>query len=83
MTNIDCRSRHSRWSHLVGDHTICAFSGRHGEGMCHGDSGGPLVNGNQLIGIVSWGEPCAAGRPDAFTRVSYFASWILKTIEST
>lgn len=44
-------------------------------GDCQGDSGGPLFwkSGNQFIqvGIVSWGEGCAAPNgPNIFTRVS-------------
>lgn len=81
MTNDECRSLHSFSAHLVTEHTICAFSGYIGEGLCHGDSGGPLVANDQLIGIVSWIHPCATGRPDGFTRVSVFTEWILETIK--
>lgn len=47
-----------------------------------GDSGGPLTvqqNGHSVqIGIVSFGayDGCELGYPAAFTRVTYFASWI-------
>lgn len=41
-----------------------------------GDSGGPLVANGELIGIVSWGKPCAVGKPDVFTRVYYYREWI-------
>lgn len=41
-----------------------------------GDSGGPLISGGQQIGVVSWGIPCARGRPDVFTSVASFRSWI-------
>lgn len=47
-----------------------------GEGTCFGDSGGPLVLNDSLIGLVSWGIPCAIGRPDMFTRVSSFVDWV-------
>ncbi|XP_058799502.1 chymotrypsin-2-like [Phymastichus coffea] len=47
-----------------------------GEGACHGDSGGPLVADGVQIGIVSFGQPCAAGKPDVFTRVHTFSDWI-------
>ena len=64
-----------------------------GVGPCHGDSGGPAVAGGltadeglQLVGIVSWGHPCAGlpgPKPDAdhqppavFARVTYFLDWI-------
>nr|CAD7461459.1 unnamed protein product [Timema tahoe] len=41
-----------------------------------GDSGGPLVFGGRVIGIVSWGDPCALGVPDVYVRVSEFIDWI-------
>ena len=35
---------------------------------CQGDSGGPLVTQDDtLIGVVSWGNGCAAGDPGAYT----------------
>ena len=55
---------------------ICTLT-KAGEGACHGDSGGPLVDSNgEQIGIVSWGNPCARGKPDVFTRVTSFLKWI-------
>ncbi len=40
---------------------------------CQGDSGGPLIVGQgpdaRLLGIVSWGEDCAAEYPGVYTRV--------------
>lgn len=47
-----------------------------GQGACVGDSGGPLASDGRLIGVVSWGLPCAHGVPDVFTRLSTFAQWI-------
>lgn len=44
-----------------------------------GDSGGPLTigDGQEVVGIVSYGTAiCAMGRPDVYTRVSEFESWI-------
>lgn len=76
LSNEDCRSRHIPLNaRFVHDNTICTF-GAHGNGMCMGDSGGPLVVNNRVIGAVSWGIPCAQGRPDVFARVSSHAQWI-------
>lgn len=48
-----------------------------GNGACNGDSGGPLNNEKrELVGIVSWGWPCAIGEPDVYTRVYSFIYWI-------
>lgn len=41
-----------------------------------GDSGSPLVIGNELVGIVSWGIPCAVGFPDVHTRLAPYVDWI-------
>lgn len=79
LSNIDCRSRHGWLSHVVNDGHICAFASR-GQGICHGDSGGPLVANGQLVGLASWVQPCAQGRPDAYTRVSVYADWIAETM---
>ncbi|KAL6447949.1 hypothetical protein ACFW04_000185 [Cataglyphis niger] len=52
-----------------------------GWGTTNGDSGGPLVADNEQIGVVSWGIPCARGRPDVFTRVSSYMNWIKQHLE--
>lgn len=44
--------------------------------MFQGDSGGPLVADGVQIGIVSFGRPCAIGKPDVFTRVFTFLNFI-------
>lgn len=81
LTNIDCSARHVFLSHAINEGHLCAFSFR-GQGLCHGDSGGPLVSNGQLVGLASFVEPCAQGRPDAYTRVSVHAPWIAETIGS-
>lgn len=50
---------------------LCA--GGDGVDACQGDSGGPLVTVDgvrRLVGIVSAGYGCAAGRPGVYTRVA-------------
>lgn len=76
LSNADCRARHNPINALrVHANTICTF-GAMGNGLCMGDSGGPLVANGNLIGAVSWGEPCGVGRPDVFARVSSHFFWI-------
>lgn len=62
--------------------SICTGN-RRGTGSCKGDSGGPLVDveKNTLVGIVSWGYPCAYDyMPDMYTRVDSYLDWINGTM---
>lgn len=76
ITNTDCWIQHKveNWGYIYNG-TLCT-SARNGLGACLGDSGSPLASNGQLIGLVSWGDPCAIGLPDAFTRISPFWKWI-------
>ncbi|KYN01157.1 Chymotrypsin-1 [Cyphomyrmex costatus] len=76
MNQKQCASSSFR----VTNANICTLN-KQGEGACHGDSGGPLVADNEQIGVVSWGIPCAKGRPDIFTRVYFYRDWINKCIQ--
>ncbi|XP_033346598.1 chymotrypsin-1-like [Bombus vosnesenskii] len=66
-----CKQAHWR----VQSSHICTYT-KVGEGACHGDSGGPLIHDDVQIGVVSFGQPCAVGKPDVYTRVSSFIPWI-------
>lgn len=69
----DCRKR---WGGVpVSECEICTLT-QVGEGVCNGDSGGPLVVEGKQIGIVSWGNACANGLPDVYTRISCYIKWI-------
>lgn len=62
--------------HLVTDNNICTMSGP-GQGECDGDSGGPLVSDGYQIGVLSFGpEPCGPDKPNAYTSVPIYKSWI-------
>ncbi|XP_044019359.1 serine protease 27-like [Aphidius gifuensis] len=76
VSQLKCKLKHL----FARKTTICTLTKR-GEGACHGDSGGPLVADNTLIGIVSYGLPCARGIPDVFTRVWSYVDWINETME--
>ncbi|XP_028164699.1 chymotrypsin-2-like isoform X1 [Ostrinia furnacalis] len=69
-----------RYSREVTDTMFCTFT-QIGEGTCHGDSGGPLIKNYQLVGLVSWGIPCAVGFPDVHTRIRPYVSWIEEQIK--
>ncbi len=52
-----------------------------GKDSCQGDSGGPLTREEDggvrsLVGVVSGGKGCGAGKPAVYTRISYYADWI-------
>lgn len=64
---------------FIQDSVLCTSSEK-GQGVCKGDSGGPLVVEGELVGVVSWGSPCARGYPDVFTRLSEFTKWMNKTM---
>ncbi|XP_047036672.1 chymotrypsin-1-like [Helicoverpa zea] len=78
ITYEECKEAHKSVN-AVFETQICALT-KAGEGACHGDSGGPLVREGRQIGIVSWGIPCARGKPDVYTKVEAFMRWIEKTL---
>ncbi|CAL8259276.1 unnamed protein product [Arctogadus glacialis] len=57
---------------------LCA--GEPGKGICQGDSGSPLICQQNSAwiqaGVVSFGDICAKGIPDVYTRVSAHQTWI-------
>ncbi|XP_055317841.1 chymotrypsin-1-like [Sitodiplosis mosellana] len=75
ISNDECRRRSIAQAPIKDNITLCAYSGP-GTGICKGDSGGALIHENRIIGISSWGLPCARGFPDGFTRISEFTTWI-------
>ena len=73
-----CRNK---WSQLTSSMICAGGYDQGGRSVCMGDSGGPLVtevSGRfRLIGVVSYGNPCAvAGWPDVYARVTAALSWI-------
>ncbi|XP_050554195.1 chymotrypsin-1-like [Spodoptera frugiperda] len=78
ITYEECKEAHKSINPVF-ETQICALT-KAGEGACHGDSGGPLVREGRQIGIVSWGIPCARGKPDVYTKVEAYMRWIEKTL---
>ena len=69
---------------------LCALQaeGSGAGAACPGDSGSPLVTwdddngGWTLIGILSNGaKSCFSGRPEVYTRVASYLTWIYATME--
>lgn len=69
---ILCQTRLQMYS--IFQTQVCTLA-KQGVGACQGDSGGALYSAGKLLGIVSWGMPCAFGFPDVYTRVSSFSNW--------
>lgn len=87
LSTSDCKERFNgyQFKQYVRDSVVCTTNQK-SSGACHGDSGGPLVDttnpdSKELIGIVSWGIPCAQGFPDVFTRVYTYLDWIQENID--
>lgn len=63
-------------SRLVGSGSSPAID----SALCVGDSGGPLVAGDgfreAVIGVASYGWPCALPYPTVYTRVGFYVDWI-------
>ncbi|KAG8235401.1 hypothetical protein J437_LFUL009260 [Ladona fulva] len=73
---VKCNSTYYEDGNTVRPTQICA-GGEGGKDACNGDSGGPLFVNGEIIGIVSWGRPCAEkGYPTVFTEVSDYIDWI-------
>jgi len=70
----------------ITDSEVCAGIGNYQEkDTCQGDSGGPLTVKNaagqfELVGLVSWGEGCASGKPGVYASVPHLKSWVTDTI---
>ena len=77
VSRATCRNNYSVSE--ITDTMICAGLTAGGKDSCQGDSGGPLINAStrQLVGIVSWGEGCAAaGKPGVYARVGALLPFI-------
>ncbi|KAM8953168.1 venom prothrombin activator porpharin-D-like [Pelodytes ibericus] len=67
---------------------FCAGYKTEARDSCKGDSGGPFAISYRhtwyLVGVVSWGEGCAAeGKYGVYTRVANYIPWIKDTIIDT
>ncbi|MCO7188898.1 MULTISPECIES: trypsin-like serine protease [unclassified Pseudoalteromonas] len=65
----------------ISENMICAGFDEGGKDSCQGDSGGPLIvnRNNQWfqVGVVSWGEGCAApNKPGVYADVAMLNTWV-------
>lgn len=53
------------------DELVCVL--KKNAGACQGDSGGPLITDDRVVvGVVSWGIPCARGFPGKLNCFIFF-----------
>jgi Trypsin len=65
ITNSDCASRMPAFLQVeITERILCTFT-RVGQGLCLGDTGGAVISNNAVIGVMSFGQACAIGVPDA------------------
>jgi len=80
VTNETCNDA-SAYGGQVQDTEMCGGYKEGGKDSCQGDSGGPLViphdNGYMQVGVVSWGEGCAAAdKYGVYANVAALKDWI-------
>ncbi|MGV9314133.1 S1 family serine peptidase [Streptomyces sp. NPDC003691] len=66
----------------IGASHVCSYAGTR-VGACQGDSGGPFVVGGVLVGVISWGIPCAKGHPDVHTSVPAHLEFIKQAMTAS
>jgi trypsin len=85
VSNEEANARES-YNGTVDETMIAAGYASGGKDSCQGDSGGPLVvfdhqNNPVQVGVVSWGEGCAApNKYGIYSKVSTAVQWIKETI---
>lgn len=83
LNDEECRDKHDPEDvQYLYEGSLSAFKDSK-RGVCTGDSGGPLAINGELVGLVSWGVPCAKGYPDVYTRVSTFNDWIMDSMANS
>jgi trypsin len=80
VTNEVCNQA-SAYNSQIQDTEICGGYAEGGKDSCQGDSGGPLVinDGKRFVqvGIVSWGEGCAAkDKYGVYANIASLRTWI-------
>ncbi|KAF2018272.1 trypsin-domain-containing protein [Aaosphaeria arxii CBS 175.79] len=77
VARTTCQSQYSVSE--ITNNMFCAGLTAGGKDSCQGDSGGPIINTSSrvLIGLVSWGEGCAApNKPGVYARVGTLLPFI-------
>lgn len=84
MTQKHCKEQSGDLAQLVHETSLCTEN-EAGKGICAGDLGSPLVSKTKeksLIGVASWYNGCAEGKPDVFTAIYPHLEWINGLLKS-
>ncbi|KAF5272057.1 hypothetical protein FQR65_LT05039 [Abscondita terminalis] len=76
MSLDECRKAYPQYD--IDNNIVCTKGGN--RGGCDGDNGSPLVSFGLQVGLLSWGIPCATGKPDVFTNLAPYNNWITNMI---
>lgn len=83
ISRHDCLLSYGALTEVLSPRMVCAGYVEGGRDSCDGDSGGPLMvfdntaNRWLQVGVVSWGEGCAAPQYyGVYSRLSSFSTWI-------
>lgn len=78
MSLEQCKKQSEKLAPFVHNSSLCTKN-EPGRGLCSADEGSPLVSKTKnkaLIGIASWYNGCAQGKPDVYTAIYPHLEWI-------
>uniref|UniRef100_A0A5F5PRS3 Peptidase S1 domain-containing protein n=1 Tax=Equus caballus TaxID=9796 RepID=A0A5F5PRS3_HORSE len=76
--DVECESRYRPFYSRATQ--ICVGDPKKMKNSIRGDPGGPLICNNMVQGISSYGQ-LSGNPPGVFTKVSYYLSWIKRTMK--
>lgn len=78
-----CREWYADFQWEIREDMICVGLQEGGFGACNGDSGGPMVVNNEVVGALSWEDPCARPHhPSVYTSIPYYKDWLEQQISN-
>lgn len=84
MSSNQCKAQCDEHASFVHETSLCTKNNP-GHGFHRGDVGSPLISKTKdkaLIGIASWNNGCANGKPDVYTAIHPHVHWIRQILYS-